>query len=173
MVSDFLKNKKDNSNFEFFAASQIATNDTLCSSDKINELYLYWKSKKIKNKIPSRSQLDPCEFHHLLPYIMLIDVVNDASDFIYRIFGTALVDRFGGDPTGYALTQVIDFLDLNEYGEKLKMDYIKLVKIKKPLYRSHDLSMFNKPHIKYQSLLLPLSDDGSTVNKIISMIQFN
>ncbi|NJM91813.1 MAG: PAS domain-containing protein, partial [Rhodospirillaceae bacterium] len=66
----------------------------------IAAFYAYWAGKRRGSALPARADIDPLEMVALLPGIVLIDVVADARQFVYRLVGTREVAMRGRDPTG-------------------------------------------------------------------------
>jgi hypothetical protein len=62
------------------------------------DLYRYWLEKRGSRVVPSRADIDPAEVFWLLPFLCLVDKVDDW--FRYRLVGTAIVQQFGVDVTG-------------------------------------------------------------------------
>jgi len=62
------------------------------------ELYRYWDSARGERATPTRSDLDPIDIVHLLPFIGLIE--RRKEGYFWRLIGTAIVDHFGRDLTG-------------------------------------------------------------------------
>ena len=71
------------------------------------QLFDYWRSKCGARRMASRADVRPAEIKRLLPYITLIDLV-DESRFRVRLAGTQLREFFGREITGAYL----DDLDL-------------------------------------------------------------
>lgn len=137
------------------------------------QLFDYWQSKMKHSCLPARKDIDPCEIYKILPQIYILDIEN-TPDITYRfsLFGTGLVDSFGGDPTSYTIDEVSEVLNLGDYGQVLKKDYGLIYKYKKPLYREYNLSAFDRSHVNYRSILCPLSNDGLHIEKIIACVSF-
>lgn len=64
-----------------------------------SELFGYWSSARNGAAIPSLKDFDLLSFPHLLPD-MGISEVRSPTDIHIRFMGTAIVERFGYDPTG-------------------------------------------------------------------------
>ena len=62
------------------------------------DLYRYWLAKRASRTMPARRDLDPGDIPALLPYLMIVDKVDD--QFRYRLVGTATAREIGHDPTG-------------------------------------------------------------------------
>src|SRR5215510_1375314 len=63
----------------------------------------YWEEKRRGRAMPSRADIDPLELRKYLPGIILIDVVDDARRYVYRLVGTREVAMRGKDPTGQSV----------------------------------------------------------------------
>ena len=73
------------------------------------QLFDYWRSKCAVQRIASRAGIQPAEIKRLLPYITLIDLVEETRPrFRVRLAGTQLREFFGREITGAYL----DDLDL-------------------------------------------------------------
>jgi hypothetical protein len=64
----------------------------------------YWQSKRTDGQLPLRSQIDPIEMPRLLPYLMLIEVIDGRIR--YRLVGTQVVANAGYDFTGRHLDEL-------------------------------------------------------------------
>ncbi|HVT51109.1 MAG TPA: PAS domain-containing protein [Dongiaceae bacterium] len=73
-----------------------------CHPDILTVL-AYWESKRRGRVMPGRDDIDPTELVKYLPYISIIDVVEDPRRFVYRLVGTMEVEVRGFDPTGKAV----------------------------------------------------------------------
>lgn len=54
---------------------------------------------------PAAQAFDPLSAMEALPYVMLLENVDDGSDVVYRVYGRAIADRFGVDFTGRRLSE--------------------------------------------------------------------
>jgi hypothetical protein len=67
-------------------------------------LHAYWLSKRGPRSMPSRADIDPAEFHSLLPHIIMYDVimydVGPDHRFRIRLAGEANVEFVGQNLTG-------------------------------------------------------------------------
>jgi hypothetical protein len=113
----------------------------------------YWESKLNGRSMPRRSDIEPAEMVGLLPNIMIVDVVDDARRFVYRLVGTGEV-QLRGD--GY-------FAATPDAAEER---YQRILDIRVPYYEEDNFQMVDR-YICEANLFLPLSDDDRTVNKIL------
>ena len=56
----------------------------------------YWSRIRAGHPVPDQADIDPKALKRLLPYVFLLDARPDGA-FTYRLAGTALCERFGGE----------------------------------------------------------------------------
>jgi len=134
-----------------------------CHPDTIT-MYKYWQEKCGDRTMPARCDIDPVEMpRRLLPGICIVDVVTDERRYVYRLVGTGDAEVRGNDPTGKSVLEGF----FGPSAEDALSCYDKVVKSRAPFL---DAAPFTAPCGKYvneETLFLPLSDDGMTVNKIL------
>lgn len=130
----------------------------------LQQLYHYWQSKRGARAMPGRADIDPAELRPLLPHLMLTDVVDDGRRFRYRLVGTAVADSFGKNMTG----QYVDELMTGAYREFIEGLYRDIIEKKRPVYSESTYFSHQNAEMWAQRLMLPLSDDGETVNMVLS-----
>ena len=133
------------------------------SSQAVQTMYQYWRSKRVGDRMPPRSAIDPAEIRRFLPQLTIVEVVPDERRYVYRLVGTMEVEIRGRDPTGKSVIEGF-------FGPSLEdalRCYDTVVATCSPLY---DDEVFVTPDGRYQddeTLFLPLSDDGENVNRIL------
>lgn len=123
----------------------------------------YWDEKRRGRLMPSRADIDPLELRKYLPGIILIDVVDDARRYVYRLVGTREVAMRGKDPTGQSMVEGFFAADL----ESALAIPAKVVATRAPLFLHRD---FTAPdgRLGFEDLImLPLSEDGERVTMIM------
>ena len=134
------------------------------ADERLHAVFDYWSGKRGGQPMPSRRQIDPLELGPtILPHLMLVDV-EPGPRFRYRLFGTAVSEAFGMDPTG----QYIDVVMLGKYKDFLLGLYCDLVAMKKPVYSTSIYGTKRDQKMWTQRLMLPLSSDGNTVDMVIA-----
>lgn len=127
----------------------------------------YWKSKKSDRLAPSRAAIDPIEMPQLLPRVMLVDVETIAgreADFRYRLSGTGIRSVHGYDPTRLRPSELTPRL----YGQLIDTHYRAAVAARQPL--AHVIVMItNLKQRSYARIILPLSEDGETINMLMTV----
>jgi hypothetical protein len=133
------------------------------SSDAVKRMYAYWRSKCEGGRPPKRSAIDPVDIPRFLPQITIVEVVADERRYVYRLVGTKEVEIRGRDPTGKSVLEGF-------FGPSLEDAlgcYDTVVRTCRPHY---DATPYITPNGRFsddETLFLPLSEDGSTVNRIL------
>lgn len=124
----------------------------------------FWDSCRGARAMPARGDFDPAEMIPYLAGITLIDVVAGSRRFVYRLVGTREVAMRGNDPTGKGIGEGF-FADS---AESAMAAYQDVVDRRAPRFERRRFIAPNGRIGNEQSVLLPLSDDDLTVNKIIA-----
>lgn len=138
-----------------------------CFPDTLG-FYRYWLGKAGARRMPARADLDPAEMKRWLTGIQLIDVHDATAEaprrLIYRLVGEAEVSLRGYNPTGRTVAEAaIGKLSSDPMG-----NYSIVIDQKLPVY---DWSRIDHPNgflVGQECILLPLSDDGSRVNMVVT-----
>jgi hypothetical protein len=130
---------------------------------RLHQVYAYWQQKRGARAMPARRDIDPAELRSVLPYLMLIDV-EAGPRFRYRLFGTAVVEAVGMDPTG----RYIDEVMIGAYKTFLLGLYHDMLTMKKPIYSTSIYGTKRETKLWTQRLMLPLSSDGANVDKVFA-----
>lgn len=132
-------------------------------------LYDYWLRKKGARIAPRRSDLDPCDIPKLLPNLMLYKVSHAPLDYRMILIGTHVVDLWGKDFTGHYFDEIF----AGEAAVKIRNHYDTVVTTAQPSIHNMDAGWLNKDYMNYSRLLLPLSDDGKVVNRLLGSLIFD
>ena len=132
-------------------------------SPRVAAFYRYWDSKRQGRQMPSRADLDPIEMKPWLPGITLIDVFQDPRRLVYRLVGTKIIELRGRDVAGMTVEEGFIGSSLEDVLENYRL----VIEEKTLVYDWDPLpspdGWFREP----EGLLLPLSSDGETVDKVI------
>ena len=132
-----------------------------CHPD-IQKMLAYWQGKRRGRSMPSRADIDPAELVGLLPYIILVDVVDDPRRFVYRLVGTGEVEVRGNDPTGRSVADGY----FAASAEAAMANYERVCRSHEPYYEEDRFQVVHR-WVNEANLFLPLSDDGERVNKVL------
>ena len=71
----------------------------------LRELYLYWTEKRGAGTYPARADILPEEITRLLPFVLLMDVLEGGRYLRFRLVGTDAAS--GVDPTGKLMHEAV------------------------------------------------------------------
>ena len=130
---------------------------------ELRDLYCYWHEKRGGRGYPARADILPEEIARLLPYVMLVDVLDEGRHFRFRLIGTDVA--IGVDPTGK--------LQHEELPEGIYRDHITALFRRGAagpgaLYSrsSYDYTRVEGPR-SVSRLFMPLAGDGETVDMML------
>jgi hypothetical protein len=134
---------------------------------EILALYEYWRSKAPgEGLLPGRQHLDPVEIPKLLPYVFLLDVVDDVRRFRVRLVGTALIET--GTPA-----RVGDFMADHMPAESRAAslaDLERVVELREPWWFRGPVFLQRSRYVsEVERLVMPLAADGRTVDMLLGM----
>ncbi len=136
---------------------------------ELQELHGLWQDLRAGRAMPARRDFDPALVPRLLPNMFLVDVMAGAPPerrFRVRLQGTAQVAYHGADWTGSHIHQMTDRQSADQLcavGEQIVAD-------RTPWMSAGRLYWIpSKPFYNFESILLPLSNDGETVNMILGL----
>jgi hypothetical protein len=132
-----------------------------CHPD-ILKMLAYWESKRNGRVMPCRNDIDPAELVGFLPNLMIVDVVQDERQFVYRLVGTGEVQVRGHDPTGKSVREGY----FAASPEAAMARYQRVCDSRAPYYEIDNFQVVDR-YVCEANIFLPLSDDGATVNKIL------
>src|SRR5579871_2035790 len=130
----------------------------------VSGVYSVWLAKCGSQTMPLRKDLTPRLLMRYLPYLHLFDV-KGADHFQVRLCGTAIAQALGKDTTGAELTANDPSI--------LKQRTVKVLKraltLKAPVlvFTQRGAAPGTRVH-RAESIWLPLSDCGNTVDQILS-----
>jgi hypothetical protein len=134
-------------------------------SSQIRQLFLYWQGKCRDGRIPRRADIDPAEIPRLVPNILIVDVEYNPFRVRYRLVGTKVVQATGFEITGRYLDEIVLADDEGPFLES----YQTACTTKAPILTRIKWHLDAETTGEYDACFLPLSEDGETVNKVLSM----
>lgn len=127
------------------------------------QVLVYWHECRKEKPMPARSDIDPMRIHRILNKVLLIDVLNGAPFFRFKVVGTQIADWAHFDASGRS----IDEVEAISYRNMLFATYSEVRGARRPIAHRIRWDEPNGVH-RYKRLLLPLSDDANNVNMILS-----
>ncbi|MBI2256998.1 MAG: PAS domain-containing protein [Proteobacteria bacterium] len=127
-------------------------------------LYRYWDAKKRGRKLPARADIDPAEMKPWLPGLVLVDVDPEPQRrIVYRVVGTAVCTHRGYDPTGRPVQEGL-------YGnvrDEVLENYRIAIDEQSIVFDYDSTPSRSGLAREIGTLFLPLSSDGTTVDKVL------
>jgi hypothetical protein len=146
----------------------LAPNDS--KDSRIGDFLAYWSSKRQGRTMPSRQDIDPAEICPLLPFVALVDVIPDVpleQRYRVRLFGTQLVEFHKKDWTGRSIFDVLP----QDAAQRMAQAGEFVVNHRRPWIASGKLYWVpSKTPKTFETVVVPLSPDDSTVNMLFSLL---
>lgn len=128
----------------------------------------YWRERWREGRLPARAEIDPVDFAPLLPDIAILDVLDDGM-FRFRLVGETVNARYG-QLKGKRLDQILR----GEVLERTLSEHWLCVERAAPVFiRNTEFTRSIDGDFQvFQRLLLPLADDGVSVDAIFVLNHF-
>ncbi|HEY7610140.1 MAG TPA: PAS domain-containing protein [Alphaproteobacteria bacterium] len=134
--------------------------ELLAADPVLSALYRYWNRCRGQRRMPDRRDIDPLALGPaLLPHVGLMDIVDGGARVRYRLLGTAIVERWGSDPTGKFMDEVMG----GSYGEFIHSLYRRLVRARAPVFSESLFRWDTGGFLRTRRLYLPLTHGGEDV----------
>jgi len=131
----------------------------------------YWDAKRGDRAMPSRADINPAEMKQYIRAIVLVDALPGYADFRYRMIGGDVTEHMLGDATGKTVREVMARYG-KEQGDGAVAAYAHMAQNRLIMRLHGSAAWLNHPHLDFDTIHLPLSDDGEHVNMIISAVVF-
>lgn len=136
---------------------------------RVASFYQLWDGKRHGRTMPARADFDPLEMKDWLPGIVLVDVQHDPLQLTYRLVGTRSVELKQRDVTGQRVADGYHGSSLEEILE----NYRQVIDGRCIVY-DWEVVASKSAHLEdTETLMLPLSADGETVNMVMVYFELN
>jgi hypothetical protein len=129
--------------------------------------YNYWNEKRGDRMMPSRVDLDPIEMKRWLPGIIIVDVLENPRRLVYRLVGSRSVALRQTDVTGKTVAEAYHGTSLGDVLENYRL----VIDEQRIVYDAEQKPSGSGLLKDSETLLLPLSTDGRTVDKVIIYLE--
>lgn len=146
----------------------IATPDQVELPGVLNEALKYWDELRHGRWAPRWSEFNLLDLsNNVIPLTIIVDVVPEPLDFIYRFWGTANTTSQGYDCTGKSVRENKIF------SEKVFNECRQICEERQPLV-FHTIATKPTGLVReYTRIRLPLSEDSINVSQIVSVLQLD
>lgn len=130
-----------------------------------------WDRLRGGRTMPAPSDVDPLALpRRLLPYILLLDIEHQpALRFRWRLIGTHITGVVDRDRTGRYWDEIYD----RRTFAVLSTGPLWVLEHKRPLRVLGNAHYAGKDHIRSESVDMPLSNDGVTVHRILTVTVYD
>lgn len=123
----------------------------------------YWEARRGPRNFPARKDIDPLDLADLLPHVFLIDVLEAAPFFRYRLTGTMVDEIHGQNLTGKTPQDI----QTQEIAAAVEQQCRQVVQQRGPHCAHVRLIADDQSFWHFERLILPLSDDDRTINMLL------
>jgi hypothetical protein len=127
---------------------------------KLLSLYAHWLEHGGAAGVPLAAALDPAALRPWLGNLLLMEVRRGA-DFVYSYYGSSFSDAFGQDRMGQSIAALPE-----PQADVLRQEYDAVRSTGRPSARVYSADFDGVPS-SWERLVLPLSDDGEGVTKLL------
>lgn len=153
-----------------FPALWAATDPLVQVRDRrLLELLAYWNAQRGARRLPRRADIRPEDIRGLLPNVVLIDVEPQPLRLRYRLIGTEITRTMQRDSTG----RYYDEIYAPELLGEIYATFRYLLEHKAPMRTFGTAFYPDKKFYSYETLNLPLSEDGAAINMVLGMLVFH
>jgi len=130
--------------------------------DRLRRLFEMWRARRVDGRLPARGDFDVLEFRDFMGWLCIAEVLPGGEDLRYRLIGTNIVDRVGRDNTGKLVSETLP-------PEALRI-YHGLLRCPVALKTHGEIGWRGRDFLYHETLLLPLADDGETVDRFFVLM---
>ena len=132
---------------------------------KLRRLYQYWDGRRGVRLMPARADVASIDIPELLSNILLINVQHAPLGFTDRLVGTGIVALLGRDTTGEDPDRSLPAA----FRETMPQLWRDCVQTRMPARGDFEVEIYGHKR-PFECLVLPLSDDGETVNMLLASV---
>jgi len=132
---------------------------------KLRRLYQYWDECRGDRPMPARADIDPIDIPELLSNILLINVQHAPLGFTDRLVGTGIVALLGREISGSDPDRSLPAA----FRETMPRLWRDCVDTMVPTRGDFEVEIYGHRR-PFECLVLPLSDDGETVNMLLASV---
>lgn len=128
----------------------------------------YWQGLLGSRRFPCRADITPGSAGDLWEHLFLVEITASPADYLFVLAGPVLAGALGRDPTGEKVAAALP----GGMGARTVFLYQAAVGLKGPVDDANKWTRPDGTEILYRSIVLPLSDDGDSVNALLGAFSF-
>lgn len=129
----------------------------------------HWRAACGDRRMPAQRDIDPAAMVKALPYVFIAEPLDAGDDYRVRLVGSAFEEIYGRDVTGRCLSEILP----PDVWCDMKAEYAEVCRTGQPSYTQTLMPQWIGLTVFYRRLLLPLSDDDGTVNRLLGVAVFD
>jgi hypothetical protein len=134
----------------------------------LQRLYRDWDNRRAGREFPSRRDFDVLDFRYVIGQLALLDVAYGPLRFRFRLHGTGISQRVGYEMTGKELDELPPPL----VRASVRRHFSEVVERRTPLVEVRERQIMDDRVVDSESLALPLSTDGKTIDMLMVGVVF-
>jgi hypothetical protein len=140
-----------------------ASGQTCGGQRDMQRLLDYWDAKRGTRALPARRDIDPLELSSLLPHIFLIDVLDQARHFRFRLSGTEVDHIYRRSMQGKAPADIASPRVAGELEAQIRA----VLAQRRPNCAPYLVRGADHTTWRFERLLMPLSSDGEGIDMLM------
>ena len=133
----------------------------------LQRLHGDWENRRRGRAFPARSDFDVLDLKYIIGQLALVDVAYDPMRFRFRLHGTGISQRVGYEMTGKDVDELSPLLS-----SLVRRHFIAVVEQRVPLVEVRERPIMDDRVLASETLVLPLSRDGVTIDTLILGLVF-
>lgn len=129
---------------------------------QLRTLHRYWNDCRGADELPPSSRIDPLQVTSALGYVMLLEPVDGATDFRYRVYGSRIVEYSRVEMTGRCVWDIPAPL----VAAYFVATYRAVVTRRQPLF-AHHRTHHAIQIAQWDRLILPFVGDDGAVDRLL------
>lgn len=145
----------------------VASSPDAATDRRLLAVHAYWASLAENGAVPARREFLPAEIPELLPFIFLVDVLEAADDFRFRLVGTKFTEAVRQDLTGRTVREIFPA----PFAQQVLEGWFRVVRDGGPNWARGKMWEPARAFLNWQGLVLPLKT-GDGIGQLLGAAVF-
>lgn len=133
---------------------------------ELTDFLNHWETACGDKQLPGRTDILPIPLPRVLPWVSLVDVINDGAEFRFRLCGTGITDILAREMRGETLSVLPE-----QMGKRVRFTAQYCLTMQAPVHGwASECSIPGQDFQGSEICCLPLSSDGRAIDMLISAI---
>lgn len=142
----------------------VVDGQTIFASQRTKDILAQWNELRDGRAAPRRGDVDPLDLFDFLPYLAMIKITEEGGDFQFSLIGTGLAKIYG-----LVTRQFVSRADFPVSAKEALLEGLQLCVAEHApvLGMWEQISTVNGVKIDLEVVLLPISENGSDVSRVL------